>query len=110
MPLIGIFDSKRAQLVMEKLLSAIEESQAKVVILDISGIPVMDTLVAKYLLRTVSATTLMGTECVITGIRAAISQTVVQLGVDLSGVVTKTTLDEGIRHAFELTDVKVVAK
>jgi PAS domain S-box-containing protein len=109
-PLIGIFDSKRAQLVMETLLTAIEETQAKVAILDISGIPVMDTFVAKHLLQTVSAARLMGTECIITGISSIISRTIVKLGVDLAGVVTKTTLAEGLRLAFDLTNLQVVVK
>ncbi len=108
-PLIGVFDSKRAQLLTETLLASIEDAQAKIAILDISGIPIMDTLVAKHLLSTVAAARLMGTECFITGIRASISQTLVHLGIDLSGVVTKTTLDEGIKHAFAVTNVKVVS-
>ncbi len=108
LPLIGVFDSKRAQQVLETLLATIEKSQPKVVLLDISGIPIMDTLVAKYLLRIISASRLMGTECIITGIRSSISQTIVHLGVDLTGVITKTTLDEGLRLAFMMTEMKVV--
>lgn len=109
-PLVGMLDSARTQLVMEMLLTAIEETQSKVAILDISGIPVVDTLVAKHLLRTVSAAKLMGAECIITGIKSRISQTMVQLGVDLTGVVTKTTLADGLRVALNLTGQKIIVK
>lgn len=109
-PLIGVMDSSRAELVMETLLTAIEENQAKVAILDVSGIPVVDSLVAKHLVRTVSAAKLMGAESIVTGIRSSISQTMIQLGVDLSGVITKSTLSDGIEIAFNLTNQKVVPK
>jgi len=109
-PLIGVFDSERAQLVMETLLTEIEHTQAKVAILDVSGIPIVDSLVAKHLIRTVSAAKLMGADCIITGIRSKISQTIVQLGVDLSGITTKTALAEGLKVAFDLTDQKIVSK
>ena len=109
-PLIGVFDSERAQLVMETLLTEIEHTQAKVAILDVSGIPVVDSLVAKHLIRTVSAAKLMGAECIVTGIRSRISQTIVQLGIDLSGIITKTALAEGLKVAFDLTDQKIVSK
>jgi len=109
-PLIGVFDSARAELVMETLLTEIENTQAKVAILDVSGIPVVDSLVAKHLIRTVSAAKLMGAECIVTGIRSRISQTIVQLGVDLSGITTKTTLAEGLQVAFDITEQKVIPK
>lgn len=109
-PLIGVFDSARAQLVMETLLTEIEETQAKVAILDVSGIPIVDSLVAKHLIRTVSAVKLMGAECIITGIRSRISQTIVQLGVDLSEIITRTALAEGLKVALDLTDQKIVSK
>lgn len=105
-PLIGIFDSARAQLVMETLLTEIENTQAEVVILDVSGIPIVDSLMAKHLIRTVSAAKLMGAECIITGIRPKISQTIVQLGIDLSGITTRTTLADGLKVAFDLTNQK----
>lgn len=105
-PLIGILDSSRTQLVMETLLTAIEETQSKVAILDISGIPIVDTLVAKHLLRTVAATKLMGAVCIITGIRSKISQTMIQLGIDLSSVTTRTTMADGLKVAFQLTGIK----
>jgi rsbT co-antagonist protein RsbR len=96
--------------VMETLLTAIEDTQSKVAILDISGIPVVDTLVAKHLIRTVSAAKLMGAECIITGIRSRISQTIIQLGVDLSGVVTRSTLADGLRIALDITGQKIAIR
>lgn len=105
-PLIGVFDSARAQLLMETLLTEIENTQAEVVILDVSGIPIVDSLVAKHLIRTVSAAKLMGAECIITGIRPKISQTIVQLGIDLSGITTRATLADGLKVAFDLTNQK----
>jgi rsbT co-antagonist protein RsbR len=109
-PLIGVLDSARTQMVMETLLTAIEDTQSKVAILDISGIPVVDTLVAKHLIRTVSAAKLMGAECIITGIRSRISQTIIQLGVDLSGVVTRSTLADGLRIALDITGQKIAIR
>ncbi len=109
-PLIGVFDSKRAELLMEMLLTELETTQAKVAILDVSGIPIVDSLVAKHLIRTVSAVKLMGAECIVTGIRSRISQTIVQLGIDLSGIITRTALADGIKVAFDLTDQKIVSK
>src|SRR3972149_1266054 len=105
-PLIGVFDSQRAELLMEMLLTELENTQAKVAILDVSGIPIVDSLVAKHLIRTVSAAKLMGVECIVTGIRSKISQTIVQLGVDLSGITTRATLEEGLKVALDLTNQK----
>lgn len=109
-PLIGVLDSARTQMVMESLLTAIEETQSKVAILDISGIPVVDTLVAKHLIRTVSAAKLMGAECIVTGIRSRISQTIIQLGVDLSGIITRSTLADGLRIALDITGQKIATR
>lgn len=106
-PLVGMLDSERTQLMMETMLSYLEESQSKVVILDISGIPVVDTLVARHLITAASAVRLMGAECVITGIRAKIAQTLVQLGVDLGSFMTRTTLADGLQSALELTGQKI---
>jgi rsbT co-antagonist protein RsbR len=102
-PLVGMLDSERTQLMMETLLTALDQLQAKVAILDISGIPVVDTLVARHLITTASAVRLMGGECIITGIRARIAQTLVELGVDLSGFLTRTTLADGLEAALGLT-------
>lgn len=109
-PLIGMLDSARTQIVMETLLGAIEETQSKVAILDISGIPIVDSLVAKHLIHTVTAAKLMGAECIITGISSKISQTMVQLGIDLTGVVTKSTMADGLKIAFDLTGQKIAAR
>jgi rsbT co-antagonist protein RsbR len=109
-PLIGVLDSQRTQMVMESLLTAIEETQSKVALLDISGIPIVDSLVAKHLIRTVSAAKLMGAQCIITGIRARISQTMIQLGVDLTDVITRSSLADGLRVALDITGLKIVPR
>jgi rsbT co-antagonist protein RsbR len=106
-PLVGMLDSSRTQQMMETMLTALEEYQSKVAIMDISGIPVVDTLVARHLITAASAARLMGAECIITGIRARISQTLVQLGVDLSGFITRTTLADGLQLALKMTDQKI---
>lgn len=106
-PLIGMLDSERTQLMMEILLTALEDTQSKVAILDISGIPVVDTLVARHLITAASAARLMGAECIITGVRSRIAQTLVQLGVDLGGFVTRTTMADGLQLALKLTGQKI---
>lgn len=106
-PLIGMLDSERTQMMMEILLTALEDMQSKVAILDISGIPVVDTLVARHLITAASAVRLMGAECIITGVRAKIAQTLVQLGVDLGGFVTRTSMSDGLQLALELTGQKI---
>ncbi len=107
-PLVGMLDSSRTQLMMETMLSAIEDTQSKVAIIDISGIPIVDSLVARHLITAATAAKLMGAECLITGIRAKISQTLVQLGVDLSGIVTRTTLADGLQLALQMTEQKII--
>jgi rsbT co-antagonist protein RsbR len=101
LPLIGTLDSERTQIVMESLLEAIVEKEATVAILDITGVPTVDTLVAQHLMKTVAAARLMGAECIISGIRPQIAQTIVHLGVELSGVVTKASLADAFRVALE---------
>ena len=91
-PLIGTLDSARTQVVMENLLERIVETDAQIAIIDITGVPTIDTLVAQHLLKTVAAARLMGAECIISGIRPQIAQTIVHLGLDLSEVITKATL------------------
>src|SRR6185312_15069447 len=86
LPIIGTLDSARTQVVMESLLSQIVETGSGITILDISGVPAVDSLVAQHLIKTVSATRLMGAECIISGIRPEIAQTIVHLGIDLSGI------------------------
>lgn len=101
LPIIGTLDSARTQVVMESLLTEIVESESSVAILDISGVPTVDSLVAQHLLKTVSATRLMGAECIISGIRPEIAQTIVHLGIDLSDIVTKATLASALQYAFK---------
>jgi len=107
MPIIGTLDSSRTQVVMENLLQEIVETSSSIAILDISGVPAVDSLVAQHLIKTVSATRLMGAECIISGIRPEIAQTVVHLGIDLSGIVTKATLASALRYAFALMQLEV---
>ncbi len=101
LPLIGTLDSARTQVVMETLLNRIVETGAGIAIIDITGVPTVDTLVAQHLLKTVAAARLMGAECIISGIRPQIAQTVVHLGVDLQGVVTKATLADAFAVALK---------
>ena len=91
LPLIGTLDSARTQIVMESLLQRIVDTGAKIAIIDITGVPTVDTLVAQHLLKTVAAARLMGADCIISGIRPQIAQTIVHLGLEL-GVVSKATL------------------
>jgi rsbT co-antagonist protein RsbR len=102
LPLIGILDSARTQSVMENLLQQIVATESRVAIIDITGVPTVDTLVAQHLLKTVAAARLMGAECVISGIRPQIAQTMVHLGVGFNDVTTKATMAEALRHAFKL--------
>jgi rsbT co-antagonist protein RsbR len=110
LPIIGTLDSSRTQVVMENLLQEIVESGSSIAILDISGVPTVDSLVAQHLIKTVSATRLMGAECIISGIRPEIAQTVVHLGIDLSTVITKATLASALKAAFNMLRLQVVNK
>src|SRR5690606_34434729 len=110
LPIIGTLDSSRTQVVMESLLQEIVETGSSIAILDISGVPAVDSLVAQHLIKTVSATRLMGAECIISGIRPEIAQTVVHLGIDLSTVVTKASLASALRAAFALLELQVVKR
>ncbi len=107
LPIIGTLDSARTQIVMENLLQEIVETGSSIAILDISGVPAVDSLVAQHLIKTVSATRLMGAECIISGIRPEIAQTVVHLGIDLSTIVTKSTLASALQHAFKVLRLEV---
>jgi rsbT co-antagonist protein RsbR len=113
LPLIGTLDSARTQIVMQNLLEAIVNTGATVAIIDITGVPTVDTLVAQHLLRTVAAARLMGADCIISGIRPQIAQTIIHLGVDLTDVITKATLADAFQVALKqlgLTIGKAVAK
>jgi len=102
-PLIGTLDSARTQIVMESLLQRIVDTGSSVAIIDITGVPVVDTLVAQHLLKTVAAARLMGAECIISGIRPQIAQTIVHLGVNLTDVVTKADLSSAFALALQRT-------
>ena len=108
LPLIGTLDSERTQVVMESLLERIVETGASIAIIDITGVPTVDTLVAQHLLKTVGAARLMGAECIISGIRPQIAQTIVHLGVDLGDVVTKATLASALVVALERLGASIV--
>jgi anti-anti-sigma factor len=99
MPMIGTIDSMRAQTTMSTMLQAIERSQAKVLLLDITGVPVIDTAVANYLLLSAQAARLLGVQVVLVGVKPEVAQTIVQLGIDLSSMVTKSTLQFGLEYA-----------
>jgi rsbT co-antagonist protein RsbR len=100
LPLIGTLDSARTQIVMENLLQRIVDSGAALAIIDITGVPTVDTLTAQHLLKTVAAARLMGADCIISGIRPQIAQTIVHLGVELGSVVTKATLADAFAVAL----------
>lgn len=106
-PLIGTLDSARTQVVMENLLQEIVSTSSSVAIIDITGVPTVDTLVAQHLLKTVSAARLMGAECIVSGIRPQIAQTMVHLGVSFSDIITKASLADAIRYAFDKTGIRL---
>ena len=107
LPLIGTLDSARTQVVMENLLHRIVETGAGIAVIDITGVPTVDTLVAQHLLKTVAAARLMGADCIISGIRPQIAQTIVHLGVELQDVVTKSTLADAFAVALRRLGLSV---
>jgi rsbT co-antagonist protein RsbR len=108
LPMIGTLDSARTQVVMESLLQRIVDTGAEIAILDITGVPTVDTQVAQHLLKTVTAARLMGADCIISGIRPQIAQTIVHLGVDLQDVITKATLADAFAIALSRRGLRVV--
>lgn len=110
LPMIGTLDSSRTQVVMETLLQQIVETGATIAIIDITGVPTVDTLVAQHLLKTVAAARLMGADCIISGIRPQIAQTIVHLGVDLNSVITKATLADAFLVALTRLNQQIVGK
>ncbi|MBI2216232.1 MAG: STAS domain-containing protein [Candidatus Rokubacteria bacterium] len=110
LPLIGTLDSARTQIVMENLLERIVETGASIAIIDITGVPTVDTLVAQHLLKTVAAARLMGADCIISGIRPQIAQTIVHLGVELTNVITKATLADAFTVALERTGATIAPR
>jgi len=107
LPIVGTLDSYRVRTMMEELLNRIVNVRARVVILDITGVGVMDTETANYLLRTAKASRLLGAEVIMTGISPAIAQTLVQLGVDLGTIITRATLKGGLEYAFNMMGLEV---
>ncbi|TDT38771.1 rsbT co-antagonist protein RsbR [Streptomyces sp. BK208] len=107
-PLIGTLDSARSQVVMETLLESVVEQQARFAILDITGVPTVDSLVAQHLMKTVAAARLMGAECIVSGIRPAIAQTMVHLGLDLGTVVTRASLADALKYVLHELGVGIV--
>jgi rsbT co-antagonist protein RsbR len=107
LPMIGTLDSARTQIVMESLLQKIVDTESQIAILDITGVPTVDTLVAQHLLKTVTALRLMGAECIISGVRPQIAQTIVHLGVDLQGVTTKSNLADALALALKRIGVSI---
>jgi rsbT co-antagonist protein RsbR len=108
LPLIGTLDSERTQIVMQNLLDAIVAKSADLAIIDITGVPTVDTLVAQHLLKTVAAARLMGADCIISGIRPQIAQTIIHLGVELQGVVTKASLSGAFAYALKHRKMSIV--
>jgi rsbT co-antagonist protein RsbR len=107
LPMIGTLDSARTQIVMESLLQKIVETESQIAIIDITGVPTVDTLVAQHLLKTVTAIRLMGADCIISGVRPQIAQTIVHLGVDLQGVTTKANLADALALALKRNGISV---
>ena len=107
LPIVGLIDSKRAMDIMDSMLNKISETHAKVFILDISGVGVVDTAVANHLIKITKATQLMGCECTISGVSPAIAQTVVELGIEVGTVHSTSTLRDALEHAFHLTGVRL---
>ena len=108
LPLIGTLDSARTQVVMESLLQNIVNTNSKIAIIDITGVPTVDTVTAQHLLKTVTAARLMGAECIISGVRPQIAQTIVHLGINLLDVITKATLADAFLVALKRTGVAFV--
>jgi rsbT co-antagonist protein RsbR len=109
-PLIGSLDSQRTQQFMERLLNRIVETNSPVALVDIMGVPTIDTQTAQHLIETISAVRLLGAQVVLTGVRPAIAQTLVHLGIDLSGIITRASLSAGLQVALDILKLKVVSK
>ncbi|GGD05001.1 modulator protein RsbR [Thalassobacillus devorans] len=108
MPLIGTIDTERAKLIMENLLDGVIKHHADVVLIDITGVPVVDTMVAHHIIQAAEAVRLIGSTCILVGIRPEIAQTIVNLGIDLTKFPTKSSLRKGFQSALELTNRKIV--
>ena len=108
MPLVGTVDTERAKLIIENLLEGVVEQRAEVVLLDITGVPIVDTMVAHHLIQAAEAVRLVGAKCLLVGIRPEIAQTIVTLGIDLTNFATTSTLERGVQEALRLTNRKIV--
>ncbi|MFI2708955.1 STAS domain-containing protein [Micromonospora sp. NPDC018662] len=109
-PLVGTLDSARAQVVMERLLQTLVDTGSPYAIIDITGVPAVDTQVAQHILKTVVAARLMGADCIISGIRPQIAQTIVALGIEFGDIATKASLADALRHVLRLTGVETSAR
>lgn len=108
MPLVGSIDTERAKLIMENLLEGVVKHRAEVVLLDITGVPVVDTMVAHHIIQAADAVRLVGAKCMVVGIRPEIAHTMVDLGIDIKGFTTTSTLQRGVEQALALTNRKIV--
>ena len=108
MPLVGTIDTERAKLIMENLLEGVVKQRAEVVLLDITGVPVVDTMVAHHIIQAADAVRLIGAKCMLVGIRPEIAQTIVALGIELNDFTTTSTLQRGMEEALKLTNRKIV--
>jgi PAS domain S-box-containing protein len=109
-PLIGTLDSQRTQQLMERLLNKVTETSSPVALVDITGVPTIDTQTAQHLIEAIAAVRLLGSEVVLTGVRPSIAQTLVHLGIDLTSVTTRSSLSAGLRMALELLDLRILPK
>ncbi|KAB1907439.1 STAS domain-containing protein [Micromonospora sp. AMSO1212t] len=109
-PLVGTLDSARAQVVMERLLQTLVDTGSPYAIIDITGVPAVDTQVAQHILKTVVAARLMGADCIISGIRPQIAQTIVALGIEFGDIATKASLADALRHVLRMTGVETPAR
>jgi rsbT co-antagonist protein RsbR len=109
-PLVGTLDSARAQVVMERLLQTLVDTSSPYAIIDITGVPAVDTQVAQHILKTVVAARLMGADCIISGIRPQIAQTIVALGIEFGDIATKASLADALRHVLRLTGVETARR
>lgn len=110
LPVVGVVDSMRAQHMMDSMLNKIAETHSKVIIMDIQGVAALDTAVANHLIKITMATKLMGCECILSGITPAVAQTIIQLGIDMENIKTKSTLSDGLAEAFKILNLEVKNK
>jgi rsbT co-antagonist protein RsbR len=108
LPLVGTIDTERAKFIMENLLSGVVKHRADVVLIDITGVPVVDTMVAHHIIQAADAVRLVGSKCMLVGIRPEIAQTIVNLGIDLNQIITTSTLRKGIEKALEMTNRQII--